>query len=85
VYLGIQQLKEFNDKKSDQSKSLTAFSAREMEESAIVIDFIQSLLPEKSRTSAINDGIAAFLPSENADKTYIGRLLVNLKRIKVNG
>lgn len=83
VYLGIQQMKEIQDNLNDNSKSLTEFSAKEMEESAIFIDFLQSVMPEKSRTSPIKDGIAAFLPSENSDKTYIGRMMVDLKKIKV--
>lgn len=83
VYLGIQQLKEIQDNFNDSSKSLTEFSPREMEESAIFIDFLQSLLPEKSRTSPIKDGITAFLPSENSDKTYIGRMMIDLKKINL--
>ena len=83
VYLGIQQLKEIQDNSNDTSKPLTEFSAREMEEGAIFIDFLQSLMPEKSRTSPIKEGIAAFLPSENSDKTYIGRMMINLKKIQI--
>lgn len=83
VYLGIQQLKEIQDNSNGTSKSLTEFSPREFIESAVFIDFLQALRPEKSRTSPIKDGIAAFLPSENADKTYIGRMLVDLKKLQV--
>lgn len=88
VYLGIQQLKEVQDRQNDTSKTLTAFSPKEFAESAIMIDFLQAIVTsesDSSRTQTNKNGIAAFLPSENSDKSYIGRMLIDLKKIDING
>lgn len=83
VYLGIQQLKELQDNTKNSSKALTEFSAKEMLESSIFIDFVHSLFDSKSRTSPVGNGIIPFLPSENSDKTYIGRMLINTNNIQI--
>jgi hypothetical protein len=33
--------------------------------------------------STLQKGLAAFIPSENSDKTYIGRMLIDLAKLKV--
>jgi len=69
----------------DFSKSHAAFSATEMETATLFVDFIQGLSSKDSnnRDSILGDGIIAVIPSENSDKTYMARMLLDLKKIKV--
>lgn len=84
VFKGIYQAKEFKDNVKDFTKSHIEFSASEMEQSLVFVDFVQGLLHNKKvKSSPIGDGVIAIYPSENSDKTYIGRMLVDLNNIKV--
>ena len=49
----------------------------------IFIDFLQGLLEEKSSTSPLKNGTVCFYPSENSDKTYVGRMLIDLNNIMI--
>ena len=84
VFKGISQMKEIQDNSEDSSKPSTEFSSAEMEYATVFIDFIQSLLTEPvNGKSTLQKGLAAFIPSENSDKTYIGRMLVDLAKLKI--
>lgn len=83
VFKGIQQMKEIQDNSENTSKSATEFSNAEMEYSTIFIDFFQSLFGSPKNNSPLQNGITAFIPSENSDKTYIGRMLIDLSKIKI--
>ena len=86
VFKGISQMKEIQDNSEDSSKSSTEFSNAEMEYATVFIDFIQSLLTDPiNGKSTLQKGLAAFIPSENSDKTYIGRMLIDLAKLQVNG
>lgn len=84
VFKGVQQMKEVQDNSNDQSKSSTEFSNAEMEFATVFIDFLQSLLdtPINGKTT-LQKGLTSFIPSENSDKTYIGRMLIDLSKLKV--
>ena len=85
VFKGISQMKEIQDNSEDSSKSSTEFSNAEMEYATVFVDFIQSLLTEPiNGKSTLQKGLAAFIPSENSDKTYIGRMLIDLAKLKVD-
>ena len=84
VFKGISQMKEIQDNSEDSSKSSTEFSNAEMEYATVFVDFIQSLLTDPiNGKSTLQKGLAAFIPSENSDKTYIGRMLIDLAKLKV--
>lgn len=84
VFKGISQMKEIQDNSEDSSKSSTEFSNAEMEYATVFVDFIQSLLTEPvNGKSTLQKGLAAFIPSENSDKTYIGRMLIDLAKLKI--
>jgi hypothetical protein len=76
-------MKEIQDNSEDSSKSSTEFSNSEMEYGTIFVDFIQSLLtkPVNDKTP-LQKGLCSFIPSENSDKTYIGRMLIDLAKLK---
>lgn len=86
VFKGIQQMKEIQDNSDDSSKSSIEFSNAEMEYGTVFIDFLQGLLdnPVNGKTP-LKKGLTTFIPSENSDKTYIGRMLVDLSKLQVNG
>ena len=83
VFKGIRQMKEIQDNSEDSSKSSTEFSNSEMEYGTMFVDFIQSLLtkPVNDKTP-LQKGLCSFIPSENSDKTYIGRMLIDLAKLK---
>lgn len=84
VFKGISQMKEIQDNSEDSSKSSTEFSNAEMEYATVFVDFIQSLLTDPiNGKSTLQKGLAAFIPSENSDKTYIGRMLIDLAKLKI--
>lgn len=84
VFKGVQQMKEIQDNSTDRSKSSTEFSNSEMEFATVFVDFIQSLMDAPvNRKSSLQKGISAFIPSENSDKTYIGRMLIDLSKLKI--
>ena len=84
VFKGISQMKEIQDNSEDSSKSSTEFSNAEMEYATVFVDFIQSLLTEPiNNKSTLQKGLTAFIPSENSDKTYIGRMLIDLAKLKI--
>ena len=86
VFKGISQMKEIQDNSEDSSKSSTEFSNAEMEYATVFVDFIQSLLTDPiNGKSTLQKGLAAFIPSENSDKTYIGRMLIDLSKLQING
>ena len=86
VFKGISQMKEIQDNSEDSSKSSTEFSNAEMEYATVFVDFIQGLLTEPiNGKSTLQKGLAAFIPSENSDKTYIGRMLIDLSKLQING
>ena len=84
VFKGVQQMKEIQDNSNDASKSSTEFSNAEMEFATVFVDFLQSLLdtPINGKTT-LQKGLTSFIPSENSDKTYIGRMLIDLSKLKV--
>jgi hypothetical protein len=47
----------------------------------VFVDFLSGIVNEKSTKTPLTDGIVGFYPSENSDKTYVGRLLIDLKHI----
>lgn len=83
VFKGIRQMKEIQDNSEDSSKSSTEFSNSEMEYGTMFVDFMQSLLtkPVNDKTP-LQKGLCSFIPSENSDKTYIGRMLIDLAKLK---
>ena len=81
VYNGVSQLKEYKD--GNGSKSHTKFSSKEIENALIFVDFLQGITTVGSTKSPYTDGIVGFYPSENSDKTFIGRLLIDLKNVKI--
>lgn len=81
VYKGVSQLKEYKD--GNGSKSHTKFSSKEIENALIFVDFLQGITTVGSTKSPYTDGIVGFYPSENSDKTFIGRLLIDLKNVKI--
>lgn len=83
VYKGIYQLKEMKDNSKNTSKSHTQFSNKEMENALVFIDFLQGLTTQRSTKSPYANGIVGFYPSENSDKTYVGRILIDLKKLQV--
>lgn len=84
VFKGIQQLKEFKDRDSGDSKSHTQFTGKEMITALVFTDFVQGMLSKKKTlNSALGEGLVSFLPSENSDKTYIGRMLIDLNQVKI--
>lgn len=85
VYKGVSQLKELKDNKNNSSKSHISFSNKEMENSLIFIDFVSGLTNVESTKTPLSGGIVAFYPSENSDKTFAGRLMIDLNAVKING
>lgn len=84
VFKGIYQLKELKNNSESTAKSHTEFSAEEMESATVFIDFLQGLLPsKKASTSPLGNGLVCFYPSENSDKTYVGRMVIDLNKIIV--
>lgn len=83
IFKGIQQMKEMQDNVEDSSKSSTEFSSSEMEFGTVFVDFIQSLFNQGNSKTPLKNGITAFIPSENSDKTYIGRMLIDLSKIQI--
>jgi hypothetical protein len=54
-----------------------------MENSLIFIDFVSGLTSTETTKTPLSNGVVAFYPSENSDKTFIGRLLIDLKNVKI--
>jgi hypothetical protein len=81
VYKGVRQLKEFKDQGVNTTKAHTEFSAREMESALVFIDYVHGLSNQGDTKTIYTDGLVGFYPSENSDKTYVGRLLIDLKNI----
>ena len=82
VFRGIYQAKEFKDAKAASSKSHTEFTAKEMESAEIFYDFLKGL-QDSDKTSisdVVGNGNVAFLPSDNSDKSNIGRIIVNINK-----
>lgn len=83
VYKGVFQLKEMRDNSNNTSKPHTKFSNKELENSLVFIDFVSGLVNIHSTKTPYTDGVVGFYSSENSDKTYAGRMLVDLQAIKV--
>ena len=82
VFRGVYQAKEFKDARAAASKSHTEFNAQEMENAEIFYDFLKGL-QDSDKTSisdVVGNGNIAFLPSDNSDKSNIGRIVVNLDK-----
>lgn len=82
VFRGVYQAKEFKDARAASSKSHTEFNAQEMESAEIFYDFLKGL-QDSDKTSisdVVGNGNVAFLPSDNSDKSNIGRIVVNLDK-----
>lgn len=82
VFRGVYQAKEFKDTRLATSKSHTEFNAQEMETAEVLYDFLKGL-KDSDRTSisdVVGNGNVAFLPSDNSDKSNIGRIVVNLDK-----
>ena len=85
VYKGVSQLKELKDNKNSNSKNHVQFSNKEMENTLVFIDFLHGLInteTENTKTPLTN-GVVGFYPSENSDKTFVGRLLIDLKAVQI--
>lgn len=82
VFRGVYQAKEFKDTKLATSKSHTEFNAQEMESAEIFYDFLKGLedSDRPSISDVVGNGNVAFLPSDNSDKSNIGRIVVNLDK-----
>ena len=85
VYKGVSQLKELKDNKNNTSKNHITFSNKEMENSLVFIDFVSGLTSVDTTKTPLSNGIVAFYPSENSDKTFAGRLMIDLKAVKIDG
>lgn len=85
VYKGVSQLKELKDNKNNSSKNHVAFSNKEMENSLVFIDFVSGLTSTESTKTPLSNGIVAFYPSENSDKTFAGRIMIDLNAVKIDG
>ena len=82
VFRGVYQAKEFKDARAASSKSHTEFTAKEMESAEIFYDFLK-VLQNSDKTSisdVVGNGNVAFLPSDNSDKSNIGRIIVNINK-----
>lgn len=84
VLKGIYQAKEYKSKFSDTSINHLQFNPGEVEEAEILYDFLNGLKPAINSKSPVGDGIVAFLPSDNSDKSYIGRITIDLKATHIN-
>lgn len=82
VFRGVYQAKEFKDARAAASKSHTEFNAQEMESAEIFYDFLKGLQDsdKPSISDVVGNGNVAFLPSDNSDKSNIGRIVVNLDK-----
>jgi len=52
-----------------------------MESALVFIDYVHGLSNQGDTKTIYTDGLVGFYPSENSDKTYVGRLLIDLKNI----
>lgn len=84
VLKGIYQAKEYKSKFSDTSINHLQFNPGEVEEAEILYDFLNGLKPAISSKSPVGDGVVAFLPSDNSDKSYIGRITIDLNAKLIN-
>lgn len=82
VFRGVYQAKEFKDARAASSKSHTEFTAKEMESAEIFYDFLKGLQDSDkiSISDVVGNGNVAFLPSDNSDKSNIGRIIVNINK-----
>lgn len=82
VFKGVYQAKEFKDARVANSKSHTEFTAKEMESAEIFYDFLNGIknYDKNVSTNVVGNGDVAFLPSDNSDKSNIGRIIVNINR-----
>lgn len=81
VLRGIYQAKELNDAYTGMNTPHLEFTPCEVETSEIMYDFIKGVKKRDkgaSSKSPVGDGVVAFLPSANSDKSYIGRITVDL-------
>lgn len=85
VLQGVFQAKEFNNKQQNTSTAHTEFNAAEIEQSQLFYDFLLGLQPKINSRTPIGDGKIGILPSVNSDKSNIGRIIVDLNRILING
>lgn len=85
ILKGIYQAKEYKDNFNSTSTAHTQFNPAEVEHAEIVYDFIQGIAPKKNDSSPIGDGVVAFLPSVNSDKSTISRIAVDLHKVKFTG
>ena len=84
ILKGIYQAKEYKSKFSDTSINHLQFNPGEVEEAEILYDFLNGLKPAINSKSPVGDGVVAFLPSDNSDKSYIGRITIDLAATPIN-
>lgn len=85
VLQGVFQAKEFMDKTAETSTPHTEFNASEIEQSQLFYDFLLGLQPPLNSRTPIGRGKIGILPSVNSDKSNIGRIIIDLNRIPING
>lgn len=84
VLTGIYQAREFKDSVNTTSTAHTEFSPAETEESEITYDFLQGLATQNNANRPVGNGTVAFLPTDNSDKSYIGRIAINLNNVNAH-
>lgn len=80
---GIYQAREFKDFSSAQATDHREFNAGEMTTSELLYDFIEGLKTVNNTRSPLGNGNVAFYPAVYSDKSYIGRITVNLNKLQL--
>lgn len=85
VLVGIYQSREFKDFSSSQATDHKEFTAGEMMTAQLLYDFVGGLKHNNNTRSPLGRGKVAFYPAVYSDKSYIGRVIIDLNNIIVNG
>lgn len=85
VLSGVYQAREFKDFQSSQATDHKEFNAGEMVTAELLYDFIEGLKISTNTRSPLGSGKVAFFPAVYSDKSYIGRNIVDLNQIYVDG
>ena len=83
VIKGIYTAREFYD--LNQVQDHTKFNVNEFTSAMFLQDYISGLIPRKSFSSIVGDGVFAILPSVNSDKNTVGRLVIDGNREVIIG
>lgn len=83
ILSGIYQAREFKDFSSTQATDHREFNAGEMTTSELLYDFIEGLKSNTNTRSPLGSGNVAFYPAVYSDKSYIGRIIVNLNKLQL--